>query len=331
VRAERSRQLAGLALALLVVGWLLLRGGDDEAERARLASEAEAAAAASAEEASARMRAARSGSERERSRAGEGESRRGDSDSGDLEADLAHRSRALAKDDGASTDRLGKSPPLPIHLNRLVVEENRPVVEITGLDPEAPRELVAWRIKNGRSAILVRGESDENGQLEFPPVIAAGSGLEVVITDADSRPEMLGASEVRKLAPRSPDPPQGRVLEAYEGEAIVRIIPTEGSGTVLLAGPDGTVFARYPISPTPAIGARAFDVALELYGDDPQLLMAHEFEDGRRSDWRVYSVGAPTQFEDLPETEDLEGFEGFGGAVNARGARGAPDILDSDY
>jgi hypothetical protein len=306
MRSGSLRKIGGLAFALLVVGWLLLRG-DDEAERTRAALEA--AAAASAEDASVRSRTARPGSERERSRAGEGESRRGDSDSGDLEADLAHRSRALAKDAGASTDRLGKSPPLPIHLNRLVVEENRPVVEITGLDPEAPRELVAWRIKNGRSAILVRGESDENGQLEFPPVIAAGSGLEVVITDADSRPEMLGASEVRKLAPRSPDPPQGRVLEAYEGEAIVRIIPTEGSGTVLLAGPDGTVFARYPISPTPAIGPRVFD--LELYGDDPQVLMAHEFTDGRRSDWRVLSVGEPVLLEDLSETG------GFGGAGSA--------------
>ncbi|MBW2289723.1 MAG: hypothetical protein JRG90_18130, partial [Deltaproteobacteria bacterium] len=205
-------------------------------------------------------------------------------------------------------DPLGKSQVLPIHLNRLVVDENRPVVAITGLDPDAPRELLAWRIKNGRSAILVRGESDENGRLQFPPVIAAGSGLEVVITDVDGHPNLPGASEVRKLAPRPPEPPQGRLLEAYEGEAVVRIIPTEGSGTVLLADLDGTVFARYPISPTPAIGARVFDVVLELYGDDPQVLMAHEFTDGRRSDWRMISVGEPLLLEDLPENG------GFGGA-----------------
>jgi len=194
---------------------------------------------------------------------------------------------------------------LPIQLNRLVVEANRPVVELTGLDPDAPRELIAWRLKNGRFAILARGESDEDGRLDFPPIVAAGSGLEVVITDADRRPEMLGASEVQKLAPRPPEPPQGRVLEANEGEVMVRIVPTEGSGAVLLADAGGTVFARYPISPTPAIGARVFDVALELYGDAQQLLMAHEFEDGRRSDWRALAVGAVMEFEEGSELEDL--------------------------
>jgi len=236
--------------------------------------------------------------------------------------------RAGEDDDGEAKGPLGKSQVLPIHLNRLVVEADRPVVEILGLDPDAPRELIAWRVRNGKAAILARGESDEFGQLDFPPVVAAGSGLEIVITGVDGHPDLPGASDVRKLAPRPPEPPQGRVLEAYEGEAVVRIVPTEGSGTVLLADLDGSIFARYPISPMPAIGTRAFDVVLELYGDDPQVLMAHEFTDGRRSDWRVFSVGAPTEFEDLPETEGFEGFGGFGGA---RDAGGAADLVDFDY
>jgi hypothetical protein len=314
MRTGSLRKIGGLALALLVVGWLVFRGDDDDAaERARLAAEAEAAAAAeaSAEAAAARLRSARTASEDERSRAGEGESLRGDSDSSFWEADAERRRRARVEDAGSSSDPLGKSQVLPIHLNRLVVDANRPVVEISGLDPDAPRELLAWRIKNGRSAILVRGESDEYGRLDFPPVIAAGSGLEVVITGVNGRPELPGASDVRKLAPRPPEPPQGRVLEAYEGEAVVRIVPTEGSGTVLLADLDGSIFARYPISPTPAIGARVFDVVLELYGDDPQVLMAHEFADGRRSDWRSMSVGEPTLLEDLPEAG---GFGSYGGA-----------------
>ncbi len=308
MRTGSLRKVGGLALALLVVGWLVFRGDDDDAaERARLAAEAEAAA--SAEAAAGRLRSARTASEDERSR--EGESRRGDSDSSFWEADVERRRRARVEDAGISSDPLGKSQVLPIHLNRLVVDANRPVVEISGLDPDAPRELLAWRIKNGRSAILVRGESDENGRLQFPPVIAAGSGLEVVITGVNGRPELPGASDVRKLAPRPPEPPQGRVLEAYEGEAVVRIVPTEGSGTVLLADLDGSIFARYPISPMPAIGTRAFDVVLELYGDDPQVLMAHEFADGRRSDWRSMSVGEPTLLEDLPEAG---GFGSYGGA-----------------
>jgi len=294
-------KIGALALALLVAGWLVFRGDDDAAERARLAAEAESAAAAAAkasvEDAAARSRAARARSEHELSRADEGRSR-ADPDSDDVEADVSRGRRAVAETDRGSTGPLGKSQVLPIQLGRLVVDENRPVVEITGLDPDAPRELLAWRIKNGRAAVLVRGESDEDGRLIFPPVIAAGSGLEVVITGIDGHPDLPGASELRKLAPRAPEPPQGGVLEVHEGEAILRIVPTEGSGTVLLADLDGSVFARYPISPTPAIGTRAFDVVLELYGDDPQILMAHEFADGRRSDWRPLAVGAPTELGD---------------------------------
>jgi hypothetical protein len=221
-------------------------------------------------------------------------------------------------DDGEAKGPLGKSQVLPIHLGRLVVDQNRPVVEITGLDPDPPRELVAWRIKNGEAAILVRGESDEFGQLDFPPVIAAGSGLEVVITGADGHPDLPGASEVQRLAARAPEPPQGRVLEVYEGEAILRIVPTEASGTVLLADPDGTVFARYPIPPTPAIGPRVFDVPLELYGDDPPVLMAHEFPDGRRSPWRELPVGVPLDLGDLLESGGFGSYSGAEGGAEYR-------------
>jgi hypothetical protein len=96
------------------------------------------------------------------------------------------------------------------------------------------------------------------------------------------------------------------VLEVYDGEAVLRIVPSEARGAVLLADADGTVFARYPVPSVPAVGARVFDVALELYGDDAQVLMAHEFADGRRSHWRSLAIGAPLVLEAAPESADFE-------------------------
>jgi hypothetical protein len=75
---------------------------------------------------------------------------------------------------------------------------------------------------------------------------------------------------------------------------------------VLIADLDGTVFARYPISRRPVVGTRAFDVALELYGEDAEVLVAHELSDGRRSEWRALSVSAPTELDAPPESEDFE-------------------------
>ena len=305
MRARRVRQLAGLAFALLLVGWLLLRAGDEAAdERARAPS---GAAVGSADRESEPTSAGSRTPPTEAQRARGGAARGSGPDASTFGvADGGARPPAPAAGGGTASEPLDTRRVLPIFLNQLVVEEDRPVVEISGLDPDAPRKLVAWRIVDGRAAILARGESDAAGRLHFPPVVAAGAGLEIVITDADSRPELPGASEVQRLAPRRPEPPQGRVLDAYAGEAVLRIVPTEASGAVLLAGSDGTVFARYPIPPMPAIAARVFDVALELYGDEAQVLMAHEFADGRRSEWRALDVGAPVVLEAAPESEGFE-------------------------
>jgi hypothetical protein len=199
-----------------------------------------------------------------------------------------------------ASDPLDTRSARPIFLDRLEAGEDVPTVALSGRDPLAPRDLVAWRIKDGRSAILARGASDADGTLQFPPVIAPGEGLEVVVTDADSLPGLPGASEARSLAPRLPEAPQATLLEAVAEEYVVRIVPSEATGEVLLADSHGAVFARYAIPPNPSVAARVFDVALTLSGGDGGILLAHQFRDGRRSDWRVL----PLSPDDADDTAD---------------------------
>jgi hypothetical protein len=106
-------------------------------------------------------------------------------------------------------------------------------------------------------------------------------------------PGLPGESEVRRLPARLPEAPQARHLATVGDETFVRIVPTEASGEVLLADSYGAVFARFEIPPSPAAADRVFDVALTLFGGEQPLLLAHEFRDGRRSDWRELRLPAP--------------------------------------
>ena len=210
------------------------------------------------------------------------------------------RPSRAAREGGAKEPATGDRP-MPILLDGLRVASDAPVVEIAGFDPEAPRELLAWRIVDGRFAVAARGESDEDGSLHFPRLIAAGGGMEVVVTAADNVPGLPGASEPRHLAARTPVAPQLVVLDAAGEEYSVRIHPSEASGEVLIADSRGVVFGAYEIPPNPVTAARAFDVSLSLFGGDPVILVAHEFSDGRRSDWRAVSL--------LPSAADFDGPE----------------------
>jgi hypothetical protein len=207
------------------------------------------------------------------------------------------RTNRAEKERGRTTDPLGTRRAEPIILDRLVLATDAPTVQIAGFDPRAPRKLAAWRIKGDRQAVIAWGESDRDGNLLFPLVVAPGEGLEVVITDADSSPASPGTSAARRLAARLPEAPTATLLEAVEDEVFLRIAPIEANGEVLLADAGGAIFARYEVPPTPAAAARVFDVAVTLYGGDDRVLMAHEFSDGRRSDWRVLPLGTPVDGE----------------------------------
>jgi hypothetical protein len=185
------------------------------------------------------------------------------------------------------TETESAPPPQPILVDPLVVADTAPTLEITGVDPHAPRALVAWRVRGGRSAILARGESDRDGRLKFPPVLAPGPGLRIVVTAGDSSPGLPGASEIRRLPPRPPSEPRGTVLAANGNEYVVRIHPTVGSGSVLLADARGAVFGQYEVPQSPEASGRVFDIVLTPTYGDQHILLAHELNDGRRSEWRA--------------------------------------------
>jgi hypothetical protein len=182
---------------------------------------------------------------------------------------------------------------VPIFLDALARAPEVHTVALSGVDPHAPRELVAWRVKNGRRAIIARGRSGRDGRLEFPDVVAPRDGLEIVVTAADSAPGIPGASIARKLEGRNPHAPNGALMEIDGPDYLVRIVPNEFAGHVLLADSQGVVFARYPVVSSPLAAARVIDLALNPAPGDFAVLSAHEFADGRRSEWREIALDAP--------------------------------------
>jgi len=174
-------------------------------------------------------------------------------------------------------------------------------VSLLGFDPLGPRELLAWRLKNGRFAIVARGESDRNGSLHFPDLVAARDGLEVVVTPVDGAPGLPGASDPRRWSARDPLPPHARLLTSDGEGHRIRIEPREGSGAVLLADAYGVVMERYPVVPSPIDATRAFDVSLTAAESETQLLVSHEFADGRSSEWEVLTLPAVEIVDDASE------------------------------
>lgn len=180
-----------------------------------------------------------------------------------------------------------------IVLNRLSIASGSPSIELSGFDPLGPRDLVAWRLKNGRRAIIARGSSDRAGEIHFPELVAPRNGLVIVVTAADSKPENPGASSARRSNGLLPSAPDAVVLDAYGSEYAVRIVPSEATGEIWLADAEGRVFAQYAVPNTPIASSRVLDVTLGLLADDTHVLVAHVLADGRRSDWREIELGTP--------------------------------------
>lgn len=199
-----------------------------------------------------------------------------------------------AKERGGSDDGSEAAPRLPIFLDALKRSSHAPTASIQGVDPHAPRELVAWRVKDGRRAIVARGHSERGGQLVFPELVVPRDGLEIVVTDADGAPGVPGASIARTLGGRDPVAPNAVVLDADGSDYTLRIVPNETAGEVLLADVHGAVFARYPVAATPLVDGRLIDVALSPGTGDRSVWFAHEFADGRRSAWREVALDGST-------------------------------------
>jgi len=128
--------------------------------------------------------------------------------------------------------------------------------------------------------------------LHFPDLVAAQDGLEIVVTAVGGAPGLPGASESRRSSARDPLPPTAHLLATDARAHHIRIAPREGSGEVLLADAYGVVLARYPVSPSPIAAMRDFDVALHSGPVEMQLFLAHEFADGRASEWQVLTLPA---------------------------------------
>jgi hypothetical protein len=193
----------------------------------------------------------------------------------------------------ADSDDPDEHRAVPIVLNRLSLEPGDVSIGLTGVDVHGPRDLVAWRIAKGQHVVIARGSSDRAGEIHFPEIIAPRDGLEIVVTDANSTPKLPGGSLARALPGRLPSAPGAVVLGADRFEYALRVVPSEATGEILLADVDGRVFARYPVSTTPTASNRVLDVTLELRPDDTAVLVAHQFGDGRRSDWTEVALETP--------------------------------------
>jgi hypothetical protein len=199
----------------------------------------------------------------------------------------------LPEREPSDSDDSERGSAIPIVLNTLFVESGDPGIELSGVDVLGPRDLVAWRIKNGRHAIVARGWSDRSGEIHFPELVAPRDGLEIVVTAANTTPEVPGASAARRSSPLPPSAPDAVVLDAYGSEYAVRIVPSEATGNILLADADGRVFAQYAVPGTAIASGRVVDVTLGLPPGDTHVLVAHVLKDGRRSDWREIELGRP--------------------------------------
>jgi hypothetical protein len=178
----------------------------------------------------------------------------------------------------------------PISLDPLQISPNALTLNLSGFDPGGPRELVAWRNIGGRWAIVSEGYSDESGVIHFPEVMAPRDGIEIVVTDGFEAPEDLGASNSQRSALRLPQAPQGTLLHIGESEHFVRIVASETGGQILIAEPDGEVFGRYPIPMLPGPSNRVLEITLELKQPSDFVLIAHEFGDGRISEWKQIAL-----------------------------------------
>ncbi len=189
-----------------------------------------------------------------------------------------------SEDDRAPVDRLVRAPEL--RLDR--PGGAAPAVRFRGFDPEAPRRLVLWRLRDGRAAVIARVASHPDGSFEFPPLLVPAAGLEVVAAPVHATPDHPEASGVQTLPPRPPEAPRGFVSTAG-AEIRLRVVPAEAAGFVLVADADGRVLGRFALSALPGGAQRNLDLAVSLprWEDAGTLQVAHERPGGLRSPWRA--------------------------------------------
>jgi len=104
----------------------------------------------------------------------------------------------------------------------------------------------------------------------------------VAVASARRAPGGAAASS----ATRAPRAPYVELLGTRAGIWSLRIVASESTGELLLAGADGEIFARYAVPPRAGAQARALDLELSGLAEGDGVRVAHELSGQRRSAWR---------------------------------------------
>ncbi len=217
--------------------------------------------------------------------------------------DAPELSESDSEDDRARGDPVGRGREL--RLDR--PGGSAPSVRFRGFDPEAPRRLVLWRLRDGRAVLIARGASHPDGSFEFPPLLVPAAGLVVVAAPVHATPDHPEASRVQTLPPRPPEAPRGFVSTAG-AEIQLRVVPAEAAGFVLVAEADGRVLGRFALSALPGGAQRNLDLAISLprQEDAGALQVAHERPDGLRSPWRVVHLNSTLEIHSEGDSHAVE-------------------------
>jgi hypothetical protein len=305
VRTRKQRVLIValvVALAAGVASWQRVRSAaQPEAAPNRAVGAELAGRGARAAQGSPPARATASGSERRSEAAAPAEddaaSRAKGNDPATAERDASGASAAL----GGSAEAAG---PRAIYVLAEAPGEGRISTQVSGVDTGAPRELVLWRVQDGRRVRLADGFSTSDGALHFPAVLVPDR-LELVVSAAEAGPEGADESDSARVQAGALRPPQLELRRAPDGALAIRVAASRALGSVIFANPAGDEIARVPVPGAPIPARRVLDVRLPADRVRGEILVAHELPDGARSAWRPYAI-PPALPASEPEPEATE-------------------------
>lgn len=173
-------------------------------------------------------------------------------------------------------------------LDRLVERDTALAIRPTGFDRRAPRPIELWRVTETAAAVVARGESRADGEMVFPQLVVPRDGIRLVAAPEGEGPDGPSASTVRELPPRAPVAPRARVSTRSTHQAVLRLLPVETTGAVLVAEPSGEELGRWPVRPGPV--SRVLEVRIDVPADRDLVWLIHELDDGRRSEPAVLAL-----------------------------------------
>jgi hypothetical protein len=182
--------------------------------------------------------------------------------------------------------------------------EDRLSTRVRGIDTGAPRELVLWRVQEGRRVRLAHGFSSSDGALHFPEVLVPDE-LELLVTAAEAGSAGTDESDPTRIQAGGLRPPQLEMRRSKDGALAIRVAASRALGSVIIASPAGDEIARIPLPRAPSPARQVLDVRLPADRVRAEILVAHELPDGARSAWRPYAIPpAPPAGDSEPEASE---------------------------